>query len=197
MEDHQLLTGSVDSSSHRLSSLVLFRTSPDKSRLPLISSPLTSESLMISHHSLLMRNLKMELSVMECTSKEQDGTHRPMCLMTPIQSSSTLSSLWSGSCQSTTARPQMRASTTAHSTRCSQELEPCPPLVIQQTSVSWWRSQPVKKKRSGSVLESLSSSHSDTEHGCSPLVSPLLCWDEASRLSQRTLVREQNKMNSI
>jgi len=146
---HQL-TGFLDSSSLRLSSQVLDRTSQESISSLLMSLTWTSRSTMRSIHKRLPRSQRMVFSASVCTSKVPDGTRLSIWLMSLSQSSCTLSCHWFGMFQRETERSQHLVSMTAQCTRYSPELVLFQPLVIQPTSSSTSSCQLRKIQPSGS-----------------------------------------------
>jgi len=149
----QLLSGFQDSSSHKLSSLLLFRTMPESTSLPLINLTLSLRFMTKLLTTRLLSPQKMESLPTVCILKVLDGTTLLTSWMTLSQSSSTQSFQCFGSFPKRTENNQILVSTCAQSTRSWAEQEPCPPLVTPPTSSCTWSCHLSSPKTSGSLLE--------------------------------------------
>jgi len=170
-----LPSGSLVSSSHRLSSRELFRTMPVNTRLPLISLVSTLRFATMLRLPPLQSHPMMDVSSTECSWKELVGTSRHISWTILIPSSSTRSSLSSGCYLRICERNLWLVFIIAQSTRCSPVQAHYQLRVTLQTSVSWSNCHAEKKKRYGLELALLSSLLSDTEQIWS------LIWDFAQK----------------
>ena len=134
--DHQLLSGSPVSSSHKLSSQDRCRTMPESTQSPLISFRSSTRCMTKFSQMKLPKSQKMVASASVCTWKERDGTQLAIILMTPSQNNSTLTSHLSGSYRRRIASHQKLASTDAPSTKPCLEQVPCQPQDILPISAS-------------------------------------------------------------
>ena len=149
---HLPLSGSLDSSSLKPSSLERSRTMRASIKLLLTSSATTSRSVTMPLHRQSLSLLMMAASSMACSWRVPVGMTQLTALTNPTLSSSTLSSHLSGSCLRTRERSQLLAFITALSTRFSLVLVPYPRQAIPQTSASLLSFHAGKKRRSGSEL---------------------------------------------
>ena len=163
MADLQPLSGSLDSSSPRLSSRERCRIMPENTSLPLISSVMSSRFMMSKHRSRSLKNQKMDVFATVCILRELAGTLRLIYLTIRTPSSSTVNSLWFGSCPRKTARSPKVEFMIAQCTRCSQEREPCQLRAIPRTSVFTLNYRHVKIRISGFELVLPASLPSDIE----------------------------------
>jgi len=159
-----LLIGSLDSSSHRLSSLVLCRTMLERISLLLMSLISISRCTMSCKFPRSLRNQRMDVSATASTWRVPDGTPPLISLMILSPSSCILSCHSSGSCLRETESNPKLAFMCAPSIRYFLEPVPCQLLVTLPISVWILSCQLRKTKPSGFVLVLVLSLLFVTEH---------------------------------